>query len=108
MAKTQSEREAPAKVYQVDEVANEIAALRQDFAEFKQIIKDQNDKYVTREAMALEVNPIKSSLKTYNRVIWLLASALAPVVVLTFWQLIVNNSRTTNVDKQESSNVRQS
>lgn len=97
------DREAPVKGYELDEINSKLDNFIEDFREFKNVIKDQNDKYVTQEKLALEINPINTSLKTYNRVIWLIASALVPVVALTFWQFLVNNSKTSHA--VESSNV---
>lgn len=115
MSTSTTNKEEYVKHYELESVIKTLTQLEQQTSagntEIKQLINDLRkeikDSFVTKEKLALEINPIQTSLKTYNRVVWLIASALAPVLVLTFWQLVVNNSRSTQAVGQDTNNVRQ-
>ena len=97
--KSIEESEKPAKVWQMQELSNKIDALSQSQSEIKTMIAAQNATYPTKTELALELEKrdnkiaeLKKNLAAYNKVVWLIASTLIPVVALIIWQLIVNNA----------------
>ena len=99
-SKNIEQSEVPAKVWQIEALAEKIDGLSKSQDELKQLIIAQTNTYPTKTELALELekrdNRIKSLEKTmtnYARVIWTIVSAVIPTVALSIWQLIINAGR---------------
>lgn len=91
--KSQEESEAPAKVYQVD-------ALAEQLRNIEALIRTQNATYITKDALKLDLQvrdariaTLQDKLKTWTRFGWVVASAVATLLADNVWQLIVNSGR---------------
>jgi hypothetical protein len=81
--KTQEELEAPAKVYQVDSLADKLDNI-------EKLIKDQRDNYVTKDKLDLRLQPLEDARsKSDRRTVWL-GGAVGLMILTTLWQVIVN------------------
>ena len=99
-SKNIEQSEVPAKVWQIEALAEKIDGLSKSQDELKQLIIAQTNTYPTKTELALELekrdNRIKSLEKTmanYAKVIWTVVSAVIPTVALSIWQLIINAGR---------------
>jgi len=94
-SKRQAESEAPAKVWQVDALAQKIDTI-------EALIRSQNTTYPTRTELKLELQKrdsriadISKTLKNYNRIVWLFGVAVVGLVanlIQTFLQNLGRNS----------------
>lgn len=101
MTRTVEELEKPAKVWQINDLAEKIDSVVRTQDEIKKLIRDQASVHPTKTELALElekrdnnISGLRKNLNTYNKVVWLVVSTLIPVVVLIIWQLVVNSART--------------
>ncbi|MBB0998313.1 hypothetical protein G6024_14665 [Dietzia maris] len=97
---SQDESEKPAKVYQVNALAEKIDAVVRTQEELKQLIVNQSQTYPTRPELKLELQKrdskiasLEKTLGNYSRVVWTLVTAVIPMLAVTLWQLIVNSAK---------------
>lgn len=98
--KTSEEREAYVKQYDLEAIISKIDGLAVQQTELRQLILDQSGTYPTRTELDLKlekrdnrIDRAERSLTTYSKVVWLVVSALVPMILLAIWQLVVNSQR---------------
>lgn len=96
----QDESEKPAKVWQMNELGAKIDGLAASQEDLKALIIAQTTTHPTRAELSLElekrdsrISSLGKTLSLYNKVVWVVVTAVIPMFALSLWQLIVNYSK---------------
>lgn len=93
-AKSSAQLEAPVKQYELNVLLGEIRAVRSELTEL--ITKDALELAILRERAendrAID-RAVKDATKNWAKGAWVVASALAYLLITSFWSLITNQGK---------------